>query len=336
MKLHDDIELIRARIEEADTIAVFAHVRPDGDSVGSALALGWALSDMGKKVEFVSEDPIPEHFRFLFRFTEDGADPFLRSPQKADCFILPDISSRDRAGEFFGIHPEIQPDICIDHHISNQGFAKLNWVEWESPAACCVLTELLPELGFTLTERISSALLCGIITDTNSFSNSNVTAESLRNAADLIENGAKIFSISQQAYKLHTRSEMELWKLGMNNMHIEENMVWSVFRKADRDAIGYIGDDDRGFVNYMGNTANIKVAVLFIEVDDQNTKISWRALPGFDVSCVASYFGGGGHLAASGATIRGKLDEIIPAVLEKTRTILAPHSADTKDVSDEG
>jgi phosphoesterase RecJ-like protein len=194
----------------------------------------------------------------------------------------------------------------------------------------------MPRLGFRLTERISSALLCGIITDTNSFSNSNVTAGSLRNAADLVDNGAKIFTISQQAYKLHTRAEMELWKLGMNNMHFEDNLVWSVFRKADRDAIGYIGDDDRGFVNYMGNTTGINASVLFIELNENSTKISWRAVPGFDVSRIASAFGGGGHLAASGATIRGKLDEIIPAVLTKTKAMLFQDHAATKEVSDEG
>lgn len=323
MSVRDDIELIRSRIEAANTIAVFTHVRPDGDSVGSAFALGWALTDMGKKVEFISEDPIPEHFRFLFGFTEDKKDPFLPEPQNADCYILPDISSIDRAGKFFAKHPDISPDICIDHHISNQGFAKLNWVEWESPAACCVLADLMPKLGLKLTERVSSALLCGIITDTNSFSNSNVTAQSLYAAASLIDNGAKIFPISQQAYKLHTRTEMALWKLGMNNIHIEGDLVWSVFRRAEREAIGYYEDDDRGFVNYMGNTAGINVAVLFIEVNDQITKISWRALPGYDVSRVAAAFGGGGHLAASGATMTGKLDDIIPSVLEGTKNILS-------------
>ena len=169
MIIHDDIQLIRERIAKARNIAVFAHVRPDGDSIGSTLALGWALEDMGKKVQLISEDPVPDRFHFLFQFTKDGKNPYQPEPVDADCYIVPDISSPDRGGKFFTEQPDLKADICIDHHVSNEGHAKLNWIESDSPAACCVLTGLLPQLGAKLTKRISSALLCGIITDTNSF-----------------------------------------------------------------------------------------------------------------------------------------------------------------------
>ena len=321
--------MIRSRLEKADTIAVFAHIRPDGDSVGSALAFGWALRDMGKKVQFISEDPIPERFDFLYQFTEEGRNPFQPQPNGADCYILPDISDDGRPGRFFHDHPDIKPDICVDHHVSNPGFAKLNWIESDSPAACCVLADLLPQLGVKFTKRISSALLCGIITDTNSFTTSNVTVESLRAAADLIDCGAEIFPISLNAHKEHSVSEMELWKIGMNNIHIEGDYLWSVLTKKDRNSIGYIGDDDCGFVNYLGDTKGIKVAILFTEVNEFETKISWRSLPGYDVSKVAIACGGGGHAAASGATVRGKkLDEAITQVLETTKRIISrnlPH-----------
>ena len=321
--IHDDVQAIRARLEKAQTVAVFAHIRPDGDSVGSALAVGWALRDMGKTVQFVSEDPIPDRFSFLFQFTEEGKNPFRTVPDGADCYILPDISDIGRAGRFFFEHPELKPDLCIDHHVSNIGFASLNWIESESPAACCVLAGLLPQLGAVFTKRISSALLCGIITDTNSFTTSNVTVESLRAAADLVDHGAEIFPISYTAHKEHSISEMELWKIGMNNIHIDGEYIWSVLTKADRDSIGYIGDDDCGFVSYLGDTKGINVAVLFTEVNENETKISWRSLPGFDVSKVAVACGGGGHAAASGATVRGKVADVIPQVLETTKRIIS-------------
>jgi len=323
MVIHDDIQMIRERLEQAETIAVFTHVRPDGDSVGSVLSLGWALMDMGKNVQLIAEDPIPERFHFLFRYTEDGKNPFISAPDHADCYILPDISSIDRAGSFFEKHPEVRPDICIDHHVSNTMYAKLNWIESDSPAACSVLSRFLPLLGIRITPRISSALLCGVLTDTNSFSTSNVTADSLRSAADLVDIGANIFSINMQAYKEHSLDEMNLWRLGMNNIRMEGDMIWSVLTKADRDKIGYTGDDDVGFVSYMGNTKGMNVSVIFIEIDDNETKISWRSRPGYDVSKVAVACGGGGHKAAAGATVYGKIGDIIPAVLEKTRAILA-------------
>lgn len=323
MVIHDDIQLIRSRLESAENVAVFAHIRPDGDSVGSVLALGWALSDIGKKVQYISEDPIPERYHFLFQYMENGKNPFVPAPIQADCYVLPDISSPDRAGKFFLDRSEITPDISIDHHVSNLGFSRLNWIESDSPAACCVLCGLLPQLGVKLTKRISTALLCGIITDTNSFSTSNVTAESLRAAANLVDNGAPIFSTCHTAYKVHTMTEMALWKLGMNNIHIEGDLIWSVFRRADREAIGYFTDDDPGFVSYMGNTKDINVSVLFIEIDDSTCKVSWRSQPGYDVSKVAVACGGGGHAAASGATVHGSLESIIPEILKTTKRMLS-------------
>ena len=320
--LKDDLSKIRERLNRAENIAIFAHIRPDGDSVGSVLALGWALEDQGKTVQYVSEDPIPERYKFLFRFHTNGENPFVKEPAGADCYIMPDISSLDRAGRFFEEHPDQTPDISIDHHISNRGTAALNWIDPASPAACCVLAAIMPELGFKFTKRISSALLCGIITDTNSFSNSNVNAASLRMAADMVDNGADIFPICRAAYKEHSLQETAFWKTGMNNMHVEGSLVWSVIRKADRDAIGMDSDDDSDFVSYMGNTAGINVSVLFTETNELDTKVSWRALPGYDVSEVAVALGGGGHKAASGATIRKPLDEAIPAVLAKTKAML--------------
>ncbi|MBR6090959.1 MAG: bifunctional oligoribonuclease/PAP phosphatase NrnA [Anaerolineaceae bacterium] len=320
--LRDDLQSIRERLQKAQNIAIFAHVRPDGDSVGSSLALGWALEDIGKTVQWVSEDPIPERYQFLFEFTANGENPYTAEPAGADCYILPDISSKDRAGSFFDRHPDQYPDIGIDHHISNEGFCKLSWIEPESPAACAVLADLIPNLGLTITKRIASALLCGIITDTNSFSNSNVNVRSLRAAADLVEHGADIFSICHKAYKEHSVPEVAFWKTCMNNMKTDGSLIWSVIRKADRDAIGMDSDDDPGFVSWMGNITGMNVSVLFIETNDLQTKISWRALPGYNVSEVAVALGGGGHKAASGATIAKPIDEVIPVVLKKTKEML--------------
>ena len=319
----DDLQLIRKRIEEAQNIAIFAHIRPDGDSIGSVLALGWALEDMGKAVQYISVDPIPNHFHFLFQYSADGENPFVSEPNNADCYILPDISSIDRAGDYFLTHPGRLPDICIDHHISNPGFAQLNWIEAESPAACAVLAKIMPQLGMTLSKRVSSALLCGIITDTNSFSNTNVNAESLRSAATLVDNGADIYWICYRGYKEHTAAEMAYWKIGMNNLHVDGEMIWTVIRKADRDAIGYTSDEDPGFVSYMVNTEGIKVSVLISETNEGYTKISWRSLPGYNVADVAIAHGGGGHKAASGTTIKERsLDELVPIVLENTKRML--------------
>lgn len=320
--LQDDLKLIREQLDKAENIAVFTHLRPDGDSVGAALGLGWTLQDAGKTVQFVSEDPIPERYQFLFEFAENGQNPFVREPVGADLYILPDISSIDRAGKFFQEHPEIKPDICIDHHVSNTGFCRFNWIEPDNPAACCVLAEIIPRMGYKLSLRVSSALLCGIITDTNSFCNSDVTTASLRIAADLADNGAELFRINRTAHKEHSVKEMEYWRIGMNNMRIENGLAWSYLLASERMAAGIETDEDSGFTSYMCNTTGIKASVLLTETNDGKVKISWRSVPGYDVAAVAVAFGGGGHKAASGATLPGPIGAVIPAVVNKTKEML--------------
>ena len=319
--LQDDLKKIRARPDEAQNIAIFSHVSPDGDSVGSCLALGWALEDEGKNVQYISEDEIPEKYTFLFASTADGENPFVKEPVNADCYVVPDMSSLDRAGRYFLDRPELAPDVCIDHHVSNTGVAKLNWVEPDSPAACAVLAGIMPKMGYRLTKRISAALLCGIISDTNSFTNVSVNAASLHAAADLADNGVEIYPVSYQCYTEHTMEEMAYWKQAMKNLHIEDGIAWSVMRTKDMEEAGCTTEDDGRFVNYMVNTRGVHVAILFTEVGADKMRISLRSDAGYDVAKVAVALGGGGHKNASGATVYGPIDEQIRLVLQKTRTI---------------
>lgn len=320
MVKNSDINEIRERLEQAQSVAIFAHLRPDGDSIGSVLGLGWALEDAGKKVQFISDDPVPHELQFLFEYC-GGENPFTTEPADCDCLITPDISSIDRAGKFFAAHRDIRPDVCIDHHVSNTGFAKLTWLEAESPAASCIIAKLLPQLGLKITTRIASALLCGIVTDTIGFSTSNSNAEVLRVAADMVDKGAQIFSITQKALKSHTYEESLVWKYGIENIHREGKIIWSVLYKADRLKAGFLTDDDANFVNHLANNEDTDVAILFIQCSENDTKVSWRAKPPYDVSLPAVDMGGGGHKPAAGATVYGPIEETIPLVLEKTRKL---------------
>ena len=322
--LQDDINLIRERIAKAKKIAIYAHIRPDGDSVGASMGLGRALMDSGKQVQFVCEDPIPARFDFLFPLMGFDKSPYDPEPDTdADCVITPDVSSLDRCGDYYFSHPDRCPDICIDHHISNLGYAKLNWIEGEAPAACYVITGILEQLGLKFTSAVASALLCGLITDTNSFSTSNMNSEAFRRAAFLVDQGADLFNVSHNGYKVHDAEDLALWKLGMAGMCIEnDGLIWSAFSRADREAAGIHNDEDSGFVSYMLNTIGMKVSVLFTELDACHTKVSWRGLPGYDVSKLGVSFGGGGHKAAAGATLNSGLEDAIRQVLERTRRIL--------------
>lgn len=318
---NSSVSEIRERIRQADHIAVFAHVSPDGDSIGSVLGLGWALQDAGKTVTFVSQDPVPPELHFLFQYC-GGENPFVSEPaDDTDCFITPDISSVDRAGSYFEKHPEKQPDIEFDHHVSNTYYGKLNWVSPLSPATADVITGLLESLGLQFSQRIAAALLTGIVTDTIGFTTSNVNAEVFAHTSKLVQLGADPFFITQKALKEREFSAGKLWGYGIEKMVREDGIIWSTLTIADREAAGYPGNDDANFVNFLADNKDTKVAVLFVEKKPGELKVSWRSKPGYPVHEVALSFGGGGHAPAAGATIRGSLEEVIPRVLSETKRI---------------
>ena len=321
MPHESDLNDIRETIASARKIAVFSHIRPDGDTIGSALGLGWALAENGKQVQIICEDEIPPHFCFLF---PPDANPFLRQPSEAfDCSIVVDVSDLRRTGSYFNTLEGRIPDICFDHHVSNPGFARQNWIEPDSPATACVLYGLLPKLGLSLSKRIASALLCGIITDTLGFSTSNTNAAVLHAGADLVNAGADIFTITQNALKAHSTQAARYWGYGLTNMQKDGEILWSVLSLADRHASAYPDNDDADFVNYLSCDDDSSIALLFVEQSSLETKVSWRGKPGQDVQKIAAAFGGGGHKAAAGATLKGSLDEVIREVLQRTKEMAA-------------
>ncbi len=176
-------EAIKSRLNNGTNILITSHVRPDGDAVGSLLGLGLALQNAGRNVQMVLADGVSSSFRHL-----EGSDRIkTKIDGTYDTFITVDCADYKRTGKSFErLGP---PDINIDHHITNERFAKLNLIEGAEVATSAILTNYLPEWGYTITKPVAAALLTGIITDTLGFRTSNVTSESLRQAATLMETG---------------------------------------------------------------------------------------------------------------------------------------------------
>ncbi len=321
---------IKARIDEAERIAVFGHVRPDGDAIGSVLGMGWALELAGKQVQFVSNDDLPRSG--IFRI-EDFVEkiPFVKEPGPFDCSILLDISDIRRAGDYFNREDSPIPDICIDHHVSNPGIAKINWVDPEAAATAILVARLIPHLGLQMNLPIATALLSGIISDTQTFSTRNTNPESLRISADLIEQGADLYDLILTVVKAHSFEAGKYWGYGLGKMQLADGVLWSTLTLEDQKKSGYEEDDDANLINFLSSTTNAAVSVLFIEMSASTVRVSWRALPGTDVSKIAEKFGGGGHVLASGATIFDSLDLAIPPVLEMTKRMMSGRSVSTED-----
>lgn len=308
---------IKDRLASANKIVIASHVRPDGDAIGSLLALGLALQDAGKSVQMVLVDGVSASFQHL-----PGSDQVAREPETGcDTFITVDCADFKRVGKPFQDFG--QPDINIDHHVTNERFGKLNLIEPEEVATSAILTRHLPEWGYKITKAMAESLLTGIITDTLGFRTSNTTPEALRQAATLMETGVDMPELYMRGLVRRSFASARYWGAGLSSLESQDGIVWGTLRVADRKKSGYNGNDDADLINMVSAIDGNKIGMIFVEQTDQHVKISWRALePGIDVSPIAKHFGGGGHAAAAGADIPGSMEEIQPLVLKVTREML--------------
>ncbi len=307
---------IASRIAAANNILVVSHKRPDGDAVGSVLAMGLALRKAGKNVQMVLTDGFPSSFHHL-----PGARDISRKvTAHYDLSIILDASDLMRIN---GVLADGQiPDINIDHHISNVYFARINYVEPESAATCQVLTEILPHLDLTIDQEVAEALLTGIISDTLGYRTSNTTPATLLLSASLIEKGANLTGLYNKALNSRTFEAVKYWGAGLTRLEKDGAIAWTSLTLQDRNDYSYPGNDDADLINILSTLDDFNVVLIFVEQKDGKVKVSWRSKPGIDVSALASHFGGGGHPAAAGAEISGDLEEMTTQVLEYTRNYL--------------
>ncbi len=307
---------IRQEISKAKTILLVCHMRPDGDAIGSLIGLGLALEAAGKLVRLVSVDGAPSSFKFL-----SGYEKIVQTiDENYDLMIAIDCSDLQRTG--FDGKIAKQADINIDHHITNNHFARFNWVDATAAATAEVIAENITHWGLHLDKEIATALLTGIITDTIGFRTSNVTPRTLRIAADLMSIGIDISEIYMQALVSRSFEAAKYWGAGLNKLHREDSMVWTSLTLDDQKKAGYSGHDDADLINILSSIDGISVSMVFIEQPGGGVKVSWRAQPEFDVSKVAMQFGGGGHPAAAGAMFEGGLKEVQDIVIRTTQNLL--------------
>jgi phosphoesterase RecJ-like protein len=215
-----------------------------------------------------------------------------------------------------------QPDLNIDHHITNLNFARFNLVDTAAVATAEIICDLLPVFHLQIDAPVASALLTGLITDTIGFRTSNVTPKTLRMAAALMEIGADLPSLYGRALVNRSYEAIRLWGVGLAHVEKQDGLIWTALTLADREAVHYPGRDDADLVSILGTVDGTEIAIIFLEQPKGRVKVSWRARPGLDVSQLAMRFGGGGHAAAAGAEIQGSLSDVQTMILEQTRPLL--------------
>ncbi|MFQ5942146.1 MAG: bifunctional oligoribonuclease/PAP phosphatase NrnA [Anaerolineales bacterium] len=297
-------------IADSSSIVVISHERPDGDAVGSLLAMTLTLQEIGKVAIPVLSEGLPKKWQFL-----PGADQVQAGlPEGEYAVITVDAADIRRIGPF----SVDRVDLNIDHHPSNTRYGTLNIVESEKASTTEVLYRLFPELGLPITIEIAENLLLGLVTDTLGFRTSSVNSEVMRTAAELIDLGPNISELYRKALLGRSVEAIRYWALGLSRIDMRDGVVWAILRIADREQAQYPDSDDADLIDLLTTIDGPQVAIIFVEQPENQVKISWRALPGLDVSRLANGFDGGGHAVAAGAMIEGEVQEVVERVLEAT------------------
>ena len=262
-------------------------------------------------------DPVPEMFKFL-----PSADEVTARPQGPfDLVVVLDVSDASRMGSV-GAALERPPDIVFDHHITNPGFGRLNFIDVAAASTAEFVAEQLPGLGLELTQPVAQCLLTGLVSDTLGFRTSSTTPKSLAMAQQLMLAGAVLHQVYDFALFKRSYSAVRFWAEGLARLEFKHRIVWARLPLAARQAAGYQGQGDADLINVLTSIREADVALIFVERPDGKVKVSWRAVPGINVAAVAAEFGGGGHAAAAGAELAGSMEEVEARVLAATRAAL--------------
>lgn len=313
-----DAAAAKALVSNSEQIAVIAHIRPDGDALGSLLALGESLQLKGKRVAMIISDGVPHRFQFL-----PGADQIVSDlPDEEYLLVAVDVADSGRLALSSAL--EGQPDINIDHHPTNTRFAKLNLVDKSAASTTQVIYELAEQLDLPINRGIATNLLAGLLTDTIGFRTQSVDARALRMAADLLEMGAPLADLYQKTIISRKFEAVRYWGTGLSNLHREDGLIWASLNVTDRESASYSGADDADLTDLLTSIDDMQIVVVLVELSRSSVKVSWRSTSGIDVAALAEQFGGGGHVAAAGATLEGTLQEVEQRVIAATRALLSP------------
>jgi len=310
-----------------DSFVIMSHVRPDGDAIGSQLALGLALEAAGNKVRMINDDGLPDNLRFL-----PGADRIELPPAEPLDFevaIALDTATKPRLGEA-SLHAASKAKVWvnIDHHKSNPRYGDVNHIDSSSPATGEILYKLITALNLPLPDASRDAIYVAVSTDTGSFQYPSTTADTYLMAADLIRRGLDVGRINSLTYDSHPYRRVQLTRALLNTLEITAGgriAHWEL-TMATRDELGVKPEDSEGLIDMIRGIDGVIVALFFEEVPDGKIRISMRSKdPRVDASEICGQFGGGGHALAAGIRMAGPMAEAKQRVLDAVTRAMPAH-----------
>jgi phosphoesterase RecJ-like protein len=308
---------IGSALREHHRFAVLSHVRPDGDALGSQLALALSLQLLGKDVTAWNEDGLLEKYNFLPGSARLTQPP--REPRDFDVAIALDTATQNRLGTAGESVRHAKTWINIDHHPSNPGYGDLVYIDPASPATGQILFELIKSERLPMDPAIAENLFVAISTDTGSFQYPNTTARTFEIGAELLRCGVDVGHVSQLLYENYPRRRTELLRELLGTMRFEaagKIASFSLSLKVAAD-LNAKSEDNEGLIDHLRAIHGVIVAVFFEELIDGKVRVSMRSKSDeVDVSAICQKFGGGGHTLAAGARVRGTLAEVEQEILE--------------------
>ena len=315
------LDEILNRIQNSESIVVVTHQTPDGDAVGSSLAMKLALESMGKKPDVIIPE-VPEIYEFL-----PGIEDIKTSSdvEKYELAISVDCATEMRIDgkEYF---ENAKHTIVIDHHGSNTMYGDFNYVNPVSPACCDILAGIFDYYNINITKDIGTCLLTGIITDTGGFKYPSTTAETFEFAAELLRKGVNVSEIYKRTMDTMSRATFELTKRVMERMEILEDgkVAFTYITKKDVNEVNAKPGDHEGLVNIGRNLNGVEVSI-FIRQNEENKdeyRVSMRTNGDVNASDICLMFGGGGHPRAAGATVEGTIEEVKEKLMKEIKKVI--------------
>lgn len=299
------------------SFVLLSHVRPDGDAIGSQLALGYALIAAGKSVRLVNEDGLPENLAFMAGSELIETPP--ADPLDVEVAIALDTATKPRLGDR-ALHAASKAKIWlnIDHHVSNPRYGDVNLIDSTSPATGQILYKLIVALDLPMPAESRDAIYVAVSTDTGSFQYPSTTADTYDLAADLIRRGLDVGTINSSTYDNHPYRRVELMRSLLNTLVLSANGMVASWEMRDKTRVdlALTPDDSEGLIDIIRAIRGVQVAVFFEELPDGKIRVSMRSKDRrFNVCEIAMEFGGGGHALAAGIRMAGPLEVAKEAVL---------------------
>ena len=323
------MDQIIQHIKDSQHILIASHAEPDGDSLGSLLALGLALTKLDKQITMHNPSPIPAVYRFL-----PGADRIVRqikNSQTYDLALVLDCGDLARIGETSAEVDKIPILINIDHHVSNTGFGHIQFVDTTACATAEIVFRLINALKIPFDKAIATSIYTGILTDTGSFRFSNTNQAAFAISRAMTDAGVEPHTVAQRVFGTYSLGRIKLLNMALNSIEISDNGKLSLMTvtRSMLNTTGTNTEDLDGIINYARRIEDVKVAALIHEIKNGAGKftnmnryhVSLRSDGSVDVAQIASKFGGGGHKSAAGFQIESTLVALKTKIIELAKDL---------------